>query len=256
MVESDSSSAIDVERALHMDIALSTRLMKYANSAVYGFRGQIGTLRRAITLIGLRAVKSLVLSTAMLNAFPRGDSRTEYLWRHGVSVGALARLIALRRRGVHPETAFVAGLIHDVGKFVLLQLYPRRYGLVFEEANLSGGEFQALEEESFGADHAAVGARVVSDWGFGDRLVAAVQLHHATGCLFDGSMPEPMRALIAVVSLADELAYAGQRSTDPVEPPALTPSAAQELIALRDDEMAALWTEHYSVVREADLLLS
>lgn len=256
VIESDGSCAADLERVLCLDAAMSARLLRIANSPLYGHRGRISTIRHAIAMIGFRATRSLVLSTAMINTFPKDDAVASELWRHAASVATLARLVAHRRRHLDPETAFVGGLIHDVGKLALLRAFKEHYAVVIEEARLVDMTALQLEWDYFGTDHAAVGGHLVHDWGFGEGLRAIVRCHHSLHALFSDRLPVATRALVATIRLADDLVHANEGRLESGEPPINVVGGAQEIIALDDAELNAIWEEWLWLSREVELIIA
>ena len=115
----DSSSAADLKKVMENDIALSARILRCVNSSAYALRTKITNLQHAITYLGMKQIRNLAITASVADLFKKdekiGQYRRQDLWRHLVSVGICARLIAMRRKIGDFEDAFLAGLMHDIG---------------------------------------------------------------------------------------------------------------------------------------------
>src|SRR5205807_4666228 len=126
-VEDPKSSATQLHKIVAHDPALVTRILKVVNSAFYGLPGQIGSIERAIVLLGLNAVKNIAVAASLGQLF-RGAKLCEGftakdLWTHCIAVGVAARELARQLKLPIADEAFLAGMIHDVGILISLQLY-------------------------------------------------------------------------------------------------------------------------------------
>src|SRR5438309_689282 len=137
-VEDKNSSAAQLHKIVAHDPALVTRILKVVNSAFYGLPGQIGSIERAIVLLGLNAIKNIAVAASLGQLF-RGAKLCEGfsakdLWTHCIAVGVSARDIAKQMQLPIADEAFLAGMIHDVGILISLQLYPEQLRQVCETA--------------------------------------------------------------------------------------------------------------------------
>ncbi|HHH35529.1 MAG TPA: HDOD domain-containing protein [Gammaproteobacteria bacterium] len=181
MVEDPSASASDVGRILCQDPALTARLLKIANSPLYGFPSRIDTVSRAITIIGMRGIRDLVLATSTIGMFSR--LATEFLdmsnfWRHSIYCGVTARVLAGRCNALHVEPFFIGGLLHDIGHLIIIHKLPEMAREAHLRARDSGQPLPRMEREVIGFDHAQVGAELLRFWRLPDNLLQAVQFHH------------------------------------------------------------------------------
>src|SRR4051812_24741608 len=129
-VEDPKSSASTLHKLVAHDPALVTRILKVVNSAFYGLPGQIGSIERAIVLLGLNAVKNIAVGASLGQLF-RGAALCEGftakdLWRHCIAVGVAARDVARQMKLPFADEAFLAGMIHDVGILISLQVAPEK----------------------------------------------------------------------------------------------------------------------------------
>lgn len=213
------AGASDVARALASDQALTARILKLANSAFYGGTRRIGTVSEAVVTLGMRTTRNLAMATGcqeMLEgavagyALPRGA-----LWQHSLACATAAQALALRAGFRHAEEAFVAGLLHDIGKVVLNTYLKEQFVRVLLRASAGDVTFNEAEREILGFDHAEAGARLLERWNLPAPLVTAVRFHHAPTQAGDAS-PLPRLVHVAdAVSLTlgaglgwDGLAYA------------------------------------------------
>src|SRR3954447_14317873 len=172
IVEDPKSTAAALHKIVAHDPALVSRILKVVNSAFYGLPGQIGSIERAIVLLGLNAVKNIAVAASLGQLF-RGVKLCEGftakdLWKHCVAVGVVARDMAKQMKVPLVDEAFLAGMIHDIGILVSLQTAPEPTRLVCEKARLhTEGDFDfcALERQMLGGvDHQMLGARLAEAW--------------------------------------------------------------------------------------------
>lgn len=195
------STAKHLERLISSDQATTAKVLRVANSAFYGVRGEISTLSRAIVVLGFNTLRSVVLAgvSETLHQSKRSCFKDKILWEHSMAVGLASRIIAQECRFEAPEEAFVGGLLHDVGKVVLDANQPDAYQSVIERVYNDGQTFVEAEGEVFGFDHADVGALVVHRWNLAPALRESVECHH------DPLAAEINPTLCAIVSLANSM---------------------------------------------------
>ncbi len=194
-LEDSTSSALDIARIITADQATSSRLLRLANSAVFGVGRPISTLRDAVVLIGYQGVRRIALGIAVLDNFrpaPAG-SRFDFnrLWLHAIGVGCVARRFA-PKLGVDQEEGFLCGLLHDMGKVVLAYTKPEDYGKALERCETDETPLSQAEREVFGFDHSEVAETVMSEWRFPPQVLAAASQHHS---------PSPDHEYVAHVAL-------------------------------------------------------
>ncbi len=198
--------ADDYYELISVDPALSVRVLKVVNSSFYGLSRQIDSIRQAIVLLGPNAVRNIAVASSMHKVFCTQRRRMYFdpqsLWRHSVTVATATRLIANRIDYSEPETAFLAGLIHDVGVIAELQLDRPRF-LVLDEMATEQSEipFRTIEEQLFGMDHEVFGAALCRVWNLPEHLEAVVGSHHRPHDRSDSH-----RTLVSIVHVADILA--------------------------------------------------
>jgi HD-like signal output (HDOD) protein len=201
-VEDPKATAQDMHDIVKNDPALATKILKVVNSAFYGLPSQIASLDRAIIMLGLSAVKNIALAASLAQMF-KGDPITDQfgprdLWRHCISVGVCARLLAKRAGFAQADEFFVAGLVHDMGLLVIGQLFRAKLREVAERCYLQPQNYTAVEEQLIGASHQAFGGALAAKWKFPPALRCAAEYHHSPA-----ELAAEFRKIGAVIYVAD-----------------------------------------------------
>lgn len=186
------SSINDITDIIRNDQSLALRLLKIANSAFYGSPPEIGTLEEAVMLIGFREIQELALATAVIEAFQKVSSRLVNVvsfWEHSIACGLASALIAECGHDPMPERFFVGGLLHDIGRLIMLLNAPEESQAILDRCEAEGRMNSELEREVFGFDHALLGAELISFWKLPASVANMVSCHHdpskAVTVLFD-----------------------------------------------------------------------
>ena len=209
LVEDPTSTAQDLHAVIAKDPALCTRILKVVNSAFYGLPGQIGSINRAIVLLGLNAVKNIAIAASLAKLFKGGQLSPRFaakdIWTHSVAVAAGARAIAQVMRLSLTDEAFLAGLIHDIGIMVEMQYDRTKLVEVVDrcEAGGDGAGMLAVEDEVFNANHQDFGSGLCDKWKFPRSFMHVTGFHHRPL-----ELPADHRALTCIVATADRLAGA------------------------------------------------
>lgn len=181
MLEDPATTATDLGRVISRDTSLTARLLKIVNSAYYGFSSRIETVTRAVTIIGLRELRGLVLAASAIEAFSKIPSdllNMAYFWRHSVYCGVIAQLLAKRCNVLHSERLFVAGLLHDIGKLIICHKLTADAELIITTCRETGENDFEVEKRILGFDHAEVGSELLREWRMPDSLRDSVAFHH------------------------------------------------------------------------------
>jgi len=211
------SSAADLVAPIQTDSAISASVFRLVNSAAMSGRHRVTDLRNAVARLGTKATSNLATAQSVFKMFEQrgntfGFDRTEY-WIHSLGVACCARALAGVGNKVDPDDAFLAGLLHDLGKMVLDEYVPTDYQEAVKHANLEGTPVREGERHVFDVEHAYVGRKIAGHWGLPDRLVQAVANHHHYDVLLkdaDPAEPEEFQALALAqcTCLANQLAKA------------------------------------------------
>jgi putative nucleotidyltransferase with HDIG domain len=207
------SSAADVVRLLQADQSLTAKILSVAGSAWAGVSVPVTTLDKAVPLLGFGPIRSIVLAVSVFECLAgAGPGNGAYafdryeFWKHALAVACAARRLAEARRDLHvdPAEAFVAGLLHDLGKVALSTVFPKAYDRAAAHANHSRRDIADFERSVLGTDHTVAGRRLAERWHLPRELRDAIWLHHLGAETLPASVAKPM--LVGVVQLADTLA--------------------------------------------------
>ena len=204
-LESPEASVQKVGGLVSKDIGMTAKILQLVNSAFFGLSRRIVNAAQAVTFLGLETVKTLVLGLQIFSQFEETDVpgfSLDALWDHSFTVGAFARAIA-EKENLDPETVdqvFMAGLLHDLGKLILVVNFERYMELV--SLSESNGPIWTLEKKVLDTTHSEIGAYLLGIWGLPERIIEAVAFHHCPqhhlGKYFDA---------VGVVHVANALAH-------------------------------------------------
>ena len=202
LLDNPDSTAAQVEEILRYDPGLTANVLKLTNSAYFGLPAKVASVRQAIVLLGWKTIFKLVMTSCM-NAVigkqvPGYDLSAGELWRHSLAVSVAAEGLMKELKIAAPDEVFTAALLHDVGKMVLGDFVQEDREKLDRLAS-PDLPFQELEQQVFGADHAEIGARILSNWSLPAEIVGAVRWHHAPD-----SAAKPS-TVIDIVHVADML---------------------------------------------------
>ncbi|MGB9885934.1 MAG: HDOD domain-containing protein [Moorellales bacterium] len=182
LTEDPDSTAADLNAVISRDQALTAKVLRLANSAYYGFPRRVATVTDAVVLLGFNTIRNLVLAASVSNVLQREAPGYQLgrgdLWWHSLTSAMAARLLARKIRFRAAEEAFVAGLLHDIGKLVLSQYVAETYAQILERVTRDGVPFMEAEQAILGFDHARAGGLVAEKWNLPEGLVEAIGCHH------------------------------------------------------------------------------
>lgn len=210
LVEDPKSTAQDLHKVISNDPALCSRILKVVNSSFYGLPGQIGSINRAIVMLGLNAVKNIAIAASLAKLFRGGDLTPGFsardLWTHSNVTAASAKLIASTLKLGLSDEAFLAGLIHDIGIMVEMQFDRNKLIDVFRRVGADAKgvpacDFIQIENESFGANHQDFGVGLCEKWKFPKVFAFVTGFHHRPL-----ELAAEHRNIVSLVYVADRIA--------------------------------------------------
>ena len=172
IVDDISSSNSDVGQLISEDTGLTARLLRIANSSFYG--------APAVTIMGTRQVCDIVLATSVLEIFdgiPKDQENMDSFWQHNIRCAVIARILATYRREPSVERFFVAGLLHDIGRLVMMMQLGRDYWEVIKYATENSMLLDVAERKILGFDHCEVGGLLLKKWELPQHMVDAARYH-------------------------------------------------------------------------------
>jgi len=185
IVGAPDGSAKDAAKVIEKDPAMATRVLRLVNSSFYALKNPVSNINLACSIVGLKVIKNVVEQASVLQAF--GDSGkldgfdARWLWDHAFKTAVACRMLAERtvvQSGLHKDDAYTCGLVHDVGKLVLIDSRPREFAEAMALSQRAQIPLALAEAEVFGFHHAHVGGLLAERWKLAPAVQAAVMYHH------------------------------------------------------------------------------
>lgn len=204
-VTSDENASIDeLMDVIMLDQTFAVSILKAANSAFYGRVRGVGSLKEAISVLGQKEIRNIVVSKAFFNRFKDTNNRDlidiNKFWEHSFYCGLFAKIIA-EKLGKDGSDYFIAGLIHDIGKLILYFQLPEEFKKIFDASNNKLSETYLFEQEILGTTHNRIGAMLLKKWLFPEYLVSSTRFHHNPFDSNDGLI------FPLLIHISDNLAY-------------------------------------------------
>lgn len=185
------------------DQALTAKTLRIANSSFYGLQHKVTTVQQAIIVLGLDCIRSLVTAAAVTDNFSasmHASFQLKSFWRHSVSTALCAKSIAKELK-LNQDSAFIAGLLHDVGRLVLVTGFPQQYAQAIIYRDTHDCHMLEAERKVLGVDHMVAGLALAEHWKFPIVMQKAIGSHHAPKIQDQGDVP-------GIVHVADVIAHA------------------------------------------------
>ncbi|SPF49073.1 conserved hypothetical protein [Candidatus Desulfosporosinus infrequens] len=183
LTKDPETSAKELELVIRQDLALTAGMLRQANSAYYGYERRISSLQEAIVLLGLQVIQGIAMSAAVAPLLKLKlvgyDIDQEGLWKHSLLTAIAAKQLCRYRKLPYGDVAFVAGLLHDIGKLIIT-IYLQEIGdYMLKKVTQSKVPYVEFEEIVIGYNHATVGGFLAKAWNLPEDLVEAISYHHA-----------------------------------------------------------------------------
>lgn len=191
------------------DPPLALRLIRAANRATVATRHPIEAIPAAVAQLGAREAASLITTLSVVEVFVPRTTGQRNLWIHAIQVAVTARTLAQLRPElrVDPEHAYLAGLLHDIGRFVMFAKTPAELGEVDEKDYRCGDQLIAVELQVYGIDHAELGWHACQRWALPERVAWLIRDHHVYERSRHAATPPELLSLIRIVQEADVLSF-------------------------------------------------
>jgi HD-like signal output (HDOD) protein len=220
-VASDKNSSVeDLEQAIILDQAMTSKLLKLSNSIYYGQKSRVDTIKRAISVIGFDEIIGIALGMEILSSFDKTSAtkiNMDALWMHSIGVATASKEMG---KLVHPSIAtkiFIPALLHDIGKIFFSVFFSREYAVVQKFALDNGKPLYMAENAIFKLNHAALSALLMKRWKFPQSIEVPCRYHH-----HPESAPVKFQQHAAILHLADyitQMANIGGRGTGSLKTP-------------------------------------
>lgn len=206
VVNSPYSSADDAATLIEKDPAMTSTVLRMANSAFYGMPRSISSVSSAVVILGFNTIRSIVLSASIIKAFPSHEHDAAFdrqrFWRHSILCALGAKMIARRALVLDPEGAFCAGIMHDIGKLIFEQFVTGEFSEACKRAVREQRSLVEMEKQVLGVNHAEIG-RILSDkWALPLDLEQALVFHHTP------QHADKAQELVTAIHCADHMAHA------------------------------------------------
>jgi len=209
-IKADPKSTVeDLINAINPDLALQTAILKIANSAFFGQMRKVSSLKQALMVIGFSEIQNIVLSKAVFNSFKKLQSKSAFriseFWEHSFLCGLSSKIIS-NDLSEDSNEFFVAGLIHDIGKLVLLMAMPQDFEMIVRESDPFPMNTITAEKKIIGITHDQIGMYLLTRWMFPENLIQAVGFHHQPEKAAEGNRLFPV-----IVHIANSLTHIVQK---------------------------------------------
>ena len=232
LARDERSSAVDFERVIRPDAALTANVLRFANSAYFGLRSKVESVRQAVALLGLKRTSELAAAAALgpiiPSRLPGYEIDASGFWTHCMAVAVLSERLATELRLEHPDLIFTAGLLHDIGKIAIASFVSNCAQEIMSRVH-GGLAFVSAERAVLGVDHTEVGSAMAVAWKLPTAVADVARLHHAPGEAPAGTD----RVLIDLVHAADALAHALGLGRDAGELARAVDPGAEERLGIR-----------------------
>jgi len=208
VVNSPDTSADDAAELIEKDPALTSKVLRLANSAFYGMPRSVSSVSSAVVILGFNTIKSIVLSASVIKIFPQKKNISAFdrlrFWKHSIICAMAARHIAhsiMSAAFLDPQSAFCAGIMHDVGKLIFELFTPNDYIKACNFSKEKQIPLQEAEKSILGITHAEIGHILADKWALPFDLELAIVYHHSPKNSKNDS------ALAALIYIADNIAH-------------------------------------------------
>lgn len=202
LIDSGEATNTELERVILNDPALTAKLLRFANSSYFGLSGKVETVLRAISIIGHKELRNMVIAssvTATFKGIPSDLANMDTFWYHSVTCGVTARLLASSVDS--RERFFIAGLLHGVGRLILFSQFPKESAKILSCANQGADAVIDAERKIFGFTHAQLGAELLRQWRLPLNIWKMVELQFAP--MKDEAHKYDASTLCAAVNIAN-----------------------------------------------------
>jgi HD-like signal output (HDOD) protein len=221
------SSSADAELIVGRDAALTAKVLRVTNSAAYGFRRRVESVREAVAMLGMRTLRDTSAAMAAAALFGREDGSildVKRLWTHSLASSLWTRQILQKGGFWDIDITITAALLHDFGILVLARHYPEAYAETLHVAQTEGLPHHVAEQRILGTSHARVAAALCAKWNLPVSITQLISHHHSSAC--------PAEPALAVLMLADRLAEMCNESPFDWDAPRALPAGLLALLGL------------------------
>jgi putative nucleotidyltransferase with HDIG domain len=224
VLDNPNATAAEVGKVISSDQALMTKILKLVNSAMYGLPRRVSTLSQATAILGFNAVRSTAIAATVFQNLGHGSFNRMKLWEHALGCAVSSKIIARRTGYQNAEEAFIAGLVHDIGKMIIDQFLNEDFLKICAQVEQDGMRMLDAELAVLGVGHPHIGGWLARKWNLPNTLVNTIVYHH-----------EPQLAgadskLVSIVNIGDALTRLARiGSGGDIQPPQIHPTVWPQL---------------------------
>lgn len=200
-LQDPDTTASDLGDVIKTDQAISSKVLKLVNSAFYGFSGRVSTISQAIVVLGFNTIQNIILSISVFELLPRNADLKGFeiskFWEHSMGCGVISNILGQKLGIEDPEEAFIAGLLHDVGKLIIARIFPEDFLAILKITHSKKVLFLDAELEVLGITHNQAGEILAKHWKLPSTLIECIAFHH------NGTEDMHNKKLVCIVHLAD-----------------------------------------------------
>lgn len=204
LIEDPDTTAGKLTQLLGQDAALAARVLKIANSAMFSRQREISTINQAIMTIGFKTLKGIIVAATLKQINRKFGPIEKMIWENSTCTSIASRIISTHLRKPYVEEVFLFGLLHDLGKLVLMRQIPKEYEKVVATSKSGEGFYFELEQKEFGFAHPLIGALVAKKWNFSPDTCQLILHHHDE---LPKAVENPLQEKMFVVALADIISH-------------------------------------------------
>lgn len=240
LTRNDTTQLQEIVTVLEQDPALSAKLLRLVNSAGFGLRQRCTSVRHAVTLVGSKQLNQLATTAAVLDLFATESELSLQLLEHCTVVGAFSRYLGLHL-GLPVDDLFTAGVLHDIGKLMLLDTFQNAYHAAIAEELGHADRVHLIERKLYGFDHGVLGAHVLKAWHIPDPIPKLVAWHHEPARAYSAS--NRLASLTQALRLADQLACAVTAGNAQAQIEAIAKLDAATYLGVSEQQLAVFLPE-------------
>jgi putative nucleotidyltransferase with HDIG domain len=258
LVDNPRTDTKTLAKLISHDQSLTARILKLANSAYYGFSREISTVDTAIIVMGFNAVKEMGLSLSVFDTFKNIGSIDSFdvnkYWEHSVACGVAAKHMAKEFHLPEPGEVFVAGLLHDIGKMIIIQYLPNEFNEINSLMVEKDIDYSEAELEVIGITHGEIGALIAERWHLPKRISTCIRHHHTPQ-----NAPNYTQEA-AVIELSDMICHRVRIGNDnhrlSYEPEEEIVALLGDNVSFTNDDIISIQEELFFELDKSDFLMS
>lgn len=247
------TSIDDIGKIITEDQGLTARLLRLANSPMFGYFGKVDSISKAVTIIGTQQLRDLALAASVMGIFkgiPEELLSMASFWRHSIACGIVARALASWRREANVERFFVAGMLHDIGQLIIATILGDLVREMIEETRQEGALFCDVELKRLGFDHAEAGGALLKEWKIPANIADPVAFHHRPARAEQFPMEVSLIHLADIICQAFEFGQSCERFVPPLD------AASWDRLGMTPHQLGAVLKQAEPQIDETFAILS